>query len=186
MEAANVNVRFQGHWGVAVTTVAWLAVLGWAGPAWSAQAIRIGVVDVQLVLNQSERGKAAKQKLDQEMAARQKDLDTKQQEVMKLQADFEKQAPLLSEQAKREKSEAIQRRIRDVRRMAEDANREIDKRVREAEMDVTREIFAIIHEYGKDQGYTLILTPDPRTVAYSSSTVDITPEIIKRYDAKQK
>lgn len=181
-----MNVRFQRYWEVAVAVIACSALLGWAARVSAAQAIRIGVVDVQMVLNQSERGKAAKQKLDQEMAARQKDLDAKQQEVMKLQTDFEKQAPLLSEQAKRDRSESIQRKVRDVRRLAEDANREIEKRVREAEMDVTREIFGVIQEYGKDQGFTIIFTPDPRTVAYSSSAVDITTEIIKRYDARQK
>jgi outer membrane protein len=184
MEAGNVNGRFQKEWGVAVTAIVWLVVLGWAGPAWSAQAIRIGFVDVQLVLNQSERGKAAKQKLDQEMAARQKDLDARQQEVMKLQADLEKQAALLSDQAKREKSEAIQRKIRDVRRTAEDSNREFEKRLREAEMDVTREIFAVIQEYGKDQGYTVIL--ERTTLVFGAPAVDLTSEIIKRYDAKQK
>jgi outer membrane protein len=111
-------------------------------------------------------------------------LDAKQQEVMKLQADLEKQAPLLSEQAKREKSEAIQRMVRDARRVAEDSNRDFEKQVREAETDITREIFAVIQEYGKDQGYSSIL--ERSTLIYSAPSVDITTEIIKRYDAKQK
>ncbi len=181
-----MNVGFQRGRGMLLAAAAGLLLLGWTAPGWTAQGVRIGVVDVQQVLNQSQRGKTIKQKLDQEMALRQKDLDARQQEVMKLQADLEKQAPVLSEQAKREKSEAIQRKVRDVRRMAEDANRDLDKRVREAETDITREIFTVTQEYGKDQGYTLILTLEPRTVAYSATAVDITAEIIKRFDAKQK
>jgi outer membrane protein len=129
---------------------------------------------------------AVKQKLDQERAARQKELDAKREEIMKLQADLEKQAPLLSEQAKREKSEAIQRKTRDTVRIAEDANRDFEKRVREAEMDITREIFGVVQEYGKDQGYSVIFERNSGGVAFSSPTVDITSEIIKRYDSKQK
>ncbi len=167
-----------------MTATLWVLLLGWAGPVWAAQPLRIGVVDIQQVLNQSQKGSAVRQKLDQERAARQKDLDAKQQEVMKLQADLEKQAPLLSEQAKREKSEAIQRMVRDARRIAEDSNRDFEKQVREAETDITREIFAVIQEYGKDQGYSSIM--ERSTLIYSSPSVDITAEIIKRYDAKQK
>lgn len=165
--------------------VAGCLVLGLAGPVWAAQAgMRIGVVDVQQVLNQSQKGSAMKQKLDQERAARQRELDARQQEVMKLQAELDKQAPLLSEQAKRERSEGLQRGVRDVRRLAEDANRDFDKRVREAEVEITREIFGVIQEYGKDQGFTLIL--ERSTLVYTAPAVDITPEVIKRYDAKQK
>jgi len=177
-------VRSLSGWTSAVAAV-WLLLLGGLAPGWAAQpGTRIGVVDIQQVLNQSQKGVAMKQKLDQERAARQRELDARQQELMKLQAEFEKQAPLLSEQAKRERSEALQRKVRDVRRIAEDANRDFDKRVREAEMDITREIFGIVQEYGKDQGFSVIL--ERSTLVYAAPVVDITAEVVKRYDAKLK
>jgi outer membrane protein len=148
------------------------------------QGVKIGVVDVQQVLNQSQRGLALKQKMEQEVAGRNKDLEARQQEVVKLQAEFEKQAPVLSEQAKREKSESIQKKVRDVRRMAEDAGRDFEKRLRETEMETTREIFAVIQEYGKDQGYSLIF--ERSSIVYSSTAVDLTAEIVKRFDTKGK
>jgi outer membrane protein len=152
--------------------------------AGAAQGGKLGVVDIQQVLNQSQRGVAYKQKLEQERAARQRELDAKQQELTKLQAEFEKQALLLSETAKREKQEALQRRVRDARRMLEDVNRDFEKKVRDAEAEVTREILAVVQEYGKDQGFSLIL--ERSTMLYAGQTADITPEIVKRYDAKQK
>lgn len=159
-------------------------LLAWGAPSAAAQGVKLGVVDVQQVLNQSQRGQAIKQKLDQERAGRQKELDARQQELVRLQTELEKQAPVLSEQAKRERSEALQRKVRDVRRLAEDAGRELEKRVRETEMDVTREIFATIQEYGKDQGYSVIL--ERSSIIYSAATVDLTAEIIKRFDGKAK
>lgn len=184
-EARDVNVWFRRYRGVTIAALAWLVLLGWTAPARAAQAgVRIGVVDMQEVLMKSQKGQAVKQKLDQERAARQKDLDARQQEVVNLQAEFEKQAPLLSDQAKREKSEAIQRKTRDAVRIAEDANRDFEKRVRETETDITREILAVIQEYGKDQGYTIIL--ERGMVVFGAPAVDVTSEVIKRYDAKQK
>jgi outer membrane protein len=180
-----VSVRLQRSWRATIVVVAGLVLFGWGTPGWAAQAAaRLGVVDMQEVLIKSQKGMAIKQKLDQERAGRQKDLDARQQEVMKLQAEFEKQAPLLSDQAKREKSEAIQRKTRDAVRIAEDANRDFEKRVREAEMEVTREILGVIQEYGKDQGYTIIL--ERGMGVFGAPAVDITSEVIKRYDAKQK
>lgn len=180
-----MNVWFRRYRGVTIAALAWLVLLGWTAPARAAQAgVRIGVVDMQEVLMKSQKGQAVKQKLDQERAARQKDLDARQQEVVNLQAEFEKQAPLLSDQAKREKSEAIQRKTRDAVRIAEDANRDFEKRVRETETDITREILAVIQEYGKDQGYTIIL--ERGMVVFGAPAVDVTSEVIKRYDAKQK
>jgi len=184
-EAKNVDVRFRRCTGVTIAALGWLVLLGWGTPGWAAQAaVRIGIVDVQEVLLKSQKGQAVKQRLDQERAARQKDLDEKQQEVMKLQAELEKQAPLLSEQAKREKSEAIQRKTRDVVRVGEDANRDFEKRVREAEVEIGREIVGVVQEYGKDQGYTVIL--ERGMVVFGAPAVDITAEVIKRYDSKQK
>ncbi len=160
-------------------------LLSWTLPGMAAQAtpFRIGVVDMQQVLNNSQRGIAARQKLDQERAARQKDLDARQQEVMKMQADLEKQAPVLSEQAKREKSDQLQTKVRDIRRLAEDANRDFQKRLQEAEGNMTQDIVQVIQEYGKDQGYTNIL--ERSMLPYASSAADITNEVIKRFDGKQ-
>ena len=167
---------------VAILGVCLACVLTWVELGWAAQPIKIGVVDVQQVLNQSQRGQAVKQKLEQERLGRQKDLDARQQELAKLQAEYEKQAPVLSEQAKREKKEAVERRFRDARRVAEDANRDFEKKVREAEMETTREIFAVIQEYGKDQGFSIVL--ERTSIIFGAPTVDVTADIIKRYDGK--
>jgi len=160
-----------------------ILLAAWAAPE-AAQGLKLGVVDVQQVLNNSQRGSAVRQRLDQERTGRQKDLDAKQQELVKLQQDLEKQSAVLSEQAKREKRETLERRVRDVRRMAEDANRELEKRIREAEVEITREIFAVIQEYGRDQGYSVIL--ERSNIVFAAQAVDVTAEIIKRFDAKAK
>ncbi|HTU03242.1 MAG TPA: OmpH family outer membrane protein [Candidatus Sulfotelmatobacter sp.] len=159
----------------------WVGLLGSAA---AAQAPKIGIVDLQQVLLQSQRGTAIKQKLDQERNGRRKDLEARQQEVVKMQADLEKQASVLSEQAKREKREAIERKGRELQRLAEDADRELGKKVRDAELDITREILQVVQEYGKDQGFTFIM--ERSNAVYANESVDVTAEVIKRFDAKAK
>ncbi len=172
--------------GVAASALVAGLLLSWALPGMAAQAtpLRIGVVDMQRVLNASQRGMAAKQKLDQERAARQKDLDARQQEVMKMQADLEKQAPVLSEQAKREKGDQLQAKVRDIRRLAEDANRDFQKRLQDAEGNMTQDIMQVVQEFGKDQGYTIIL--ERSMLPYAAAATDVTGEVITRFDGKEK
>jgi len=167
---------------LAVGALAGLLAFGATG--WAAQPSRVGVVDMQQVLNQSSRGKAMKQKLDQERAGRQREGESRQQDLQKMQAELEKQAPALSEQARRERTESLQRKVRDIRRLVEDANRDFEKRVQDAEMEITREIIGVVQEYGKDQGFLTIM--ERSTLIYYSPTADVTSEIIKRYDGKQK
>ena len=63
---SNVNKvgRATGR-SVAILGVGLALGLAWAGPSWGSQPIKIGVVDVQQVLNQSQRGQVVKQKLEQ-------------------------------------------------------------------------------------------------------------------------
>ena len=176
----------NGRWlRTVLLAVALIGLTGWPAAAGeAAQPVRIAVVDMQQILNQSARGKAAKQKLDQERTARQRELETRQQDLQKMQAELEKQAPVLSEQAKRERSETLQRKARDIRRLAEDANRDFEKRVQEMEMEITREIIVVVQEFGKDQGYTAVL--ERSMLLHASPSADVTAEVIKRYDARQK
>ncbi len=175
-------------WGRAAMALAmcgWL--LAWAGPVWAAaaQPLRIGVVDVQRVLDESQRGIAARQKLEQERQARQRDLDAQQQALAKMQADLEKQGAVLSDQAKRDKADELQKKVRDLQRTAEDSSRDFEKRVQEAEMEITRSIFATIREYGNDQGFSMILARQ-NGVIYVAPATDVTADIIKRFDGKGK
>src|SRR5512147_1535870 len=96
----------NGRWmGAALVALIAVGLATWPAAAGeAAQSVRLAVVDMQQVLNQSARGKAAKQKLDQERSARQHELESRQQELQKMQSELEKQAPVLSEQAKRERS----------------------------------------------------------------------------------
>ena len=49
-------------------------------------------------------------------------------------------------------------------------------------METTREIFTVIQEYGKDQGFGIVL--ERSSIIFGAPTVDVTADIIKRYDSK--
>ncbi|MGH7362286.1 MAG: OmpH family outer membrane protein [Candidatus Methylomirabilales bacterium] len=170
--------------GVAAGLVA-LAVL-MAGGLVAAQenTLKIGFVDVQKVLNDSAKGKEAKAKLEKEREAKQKEVRAKEEEIKKLEADLQKQGAVLSEAARRERQEAINRKIRDLRRLFEDFNRDLQKRETELLNEILREIRKLVVVYGKEQQYTLILEAQSGII-YASQGADLTDEVLAAYNRQK-
>lgn len=167
----------------------WAGVLGLAvgagvAPAAAQSPAKVGIVDVQQVLNLSKKGQTARSKLQADAVAKQKEIDAREDELKKLQAELEKQGAVLSDAAKREKEESLRRKLRDYRRMAEDANRDLAKREGELIGELRKEIDGIVRDLGRERGFTLIF--EKQLVVYGSESADLTKEVIDRYDAKQR
>lgn len=97
-----------------------LVIIAWGlGLAETAHAQKIGVVDLQAVLDQSVRGRSAKDrlrelgdKLQQEIKSKLEFKRQKEEELQKLQTEFRSQKDLLTEQARAAKDEDYRRRAR--------------------------------------------------------------------------
>jgi outer membrane protein len=162
-----------------------LASAAGAGAADAAEVLRIGVVDMQKVILESAKGQRARAQLQKETEGKQKDMNGREEEIRKLQADLERQRAVLSPTALKEKEDAIQRKIRDIRRIAEDSQRDLSKREGELVGEIQREAAQVIGEYGKEKGFQMVLERSAG-VWYASERADVTKEIIDRFNAKAK
>jgi outer membrane protein len=172
--------------------------LGWAGQANAQRALKVGVVDLQAVLDGSVRGKAAKDRLKEIGAQLQEEIKTKrdfkeerEKELQKLRSEIHSQGLVLSEQARFEKEENFRKQVRELKRFIDDTNRFIEdatQEFREREARETRrlltEVRKVVQELGKQDGYSLILEGNESAaiVLYFHNTIDLTPKIIQRYD----
>lgn len=162
-----------------------LAALGAPGSgAAQENTLKIGFVDVQKVLNESARGKEAKGRLEKERDAKQQEIRGKEEEIKKLEADLQKQGAVLSEAARKERQEAINRRVRDLRRLFEDFNRDLQKRENELLSEILRDIRKLIVAHGKEQHYTLILEAQSGII-YASQGADLTDEVLAAYNQQK-
>ncbi|MDW7973404.1 MAG: OmpH family outer membrane protein, partial [Thermodesulfovibrio sp.] len=75
--------------------------------------LKIGIVDLYRVLNESEEGKKSVNELQSMLEARQKTLEEKQKKIQSLREEFEKKRSVLSEEARKAKEEEIERLGRD-------------------------------------------------------------------------
>ncbi|HEV8673395.1 MAG TPA: OmpH family outer membrane protein [Methylomirabilota bacterium] len=145
-------------------------------------ASKIGFVDVQKVLVRSVAGVAAREQLEREKATMQKDVDSRRTEVDKLRDELEKKGLVLSADAKREKEETLQRKVRDLRRLADDFQKELERKEQGLTQRILQELSTVIERIGKERGYLMILEKRGASVIYGDAEADITEEIIKVFD----
>lgn len=161
-----------------------VALLALAGAA-EAAGTRIGYVDVQRVLVRSVAGVAAREQLERDKSAMQKDVDNRRTEVEKLREEIDKKGLVLAADARREKEETLQRRVRDLRRLAEDLEKELQKKEQAALQKILQEVTVVIEKMGKERGFLLVVEKRNAGVIYADPEADITDEVIKAYDLEK-
>lgn len=143
---------------------------------------RIGYVDLQKVLAKSTAGVAAREQIEREKAAMQKDVDGKRAEIERLKDELDKKGPLLSAEARKEKQETLERKLRDLRRLLDDYQRELEKKEHGLLQKVLQDLSGLIERIGKQRGYLMIVDRKSPGLMYAAPEADLTDEIIKAYD----
>lgn len=174
------------------TAFAWLMMaalaLGGVASAQTPAAVpaahtnRIGFIDVQRVLARSVAGVAAREQLEREKATMQKEMDGKRQELEKLRDELEKKGPLMTPEARRDKQETFDRKRRDAARLADDFQKELEKKEQGLLQKVLQDVSGVIEKVGKERGYYLIVEKRGAVVLYSAAEADLTDEVIRAYD----
>jgi outer membrane protein len=170
---------------VATITLAVALLFGGHVARSDAAATRIGYVDVQRVIVRSVAGVAAREQLEKDKVAMQKDVDNRKVEVDKLREEMEKKGLVLSAESRREKEETLQRKVRDLRRLAEDLEKELQKKEQAATQKILQELTGIIEKMGKERGFLLIVERRSGGVIYGDPEGDVTDEVIKLYDQEK-
>lgn len=143
---------------------------------------RIGFIDVQRVLARSAAGVAAREQLEREKAGMQREMDTKRKELETLRDEIEKKGPLMTADARREKQDQFERKRRDAARVADDFQKELEKKEANLLQRVLQDLTGVIDKVGKDRGFYLIVEKRGATVLYAAPEADVTDEVIRAYD----
>lgn len=167
----------------AVTLVSAL-LLAATAPKLYAQTTRIAVVDLQRALNETEDGRRAKARLKRLFQKRQQQLD-KTQNALKAQKEQIEQliASKAPQKTIQERAATYQKQLIELQSTYMEYQRELA----EQEGRLTREIIArmerILRRIGQSQGYELILERNEGGVVWVPSNLDLTDQVIQRYNA---
>src|SRR5215831_275593 len=149
-------------------------------------ASRVGFVDIQRVLARSAAGMAAREQLEKEKAVMQKQVDSQRAELEQLRDEIEKKGQLLSADARREKQELLERKVRDARRLVDDLQGTLQKKEEALLAKVLQDVSGLIQKVGKEKGYGLVLERQRSSILYAAPETDLTEDIIRAYDDETK
>lgn len=143
---------------------------------------RFAVIDVQRVLNTSNAGKAAQdrlKKLNEDKAARAQKM---QEELNALNSDLNSKKSILSE----DKLADVQKQIADkqvaLQRYGQDAERDLGEARDKELQELEAKIKPVIDALGKEMGLAAIFNKFESGLVYASDAIDITDTVIKRFN----
>lgn len=150
--------------------------LGWAQG-------KIGVVNSQDVLEKSIEGKRVIAQLQEQDKKNQDQLAKLDEEIRKLEMRLNTQRLTLTEEAALQLNSDLTKKRTERTRLSEDMARDMQEMQYRLYTRLQNELIPIIEQIGKEKGLDLIFDLARSGAVYFNPTIDITEEVIKRYDA---
>jgi outer membrane protein len=158
-----------------------LLVTGAAASTSDARAdFKIGVVNVQYAVTQTEDGIRATNTFKKVFDKRQQDLDARQTDLEKMKMDIEKQTRILSREALTRRMEDWQKRMVDLQTLFVEHNKELQKRQAELTSPIMKKMISVIGRIAKKNGYDVVV--DAQAVPYVRSDLDLTDQVVQMYN----
>ena len=141
--------------------------------------LKIGVVDIQTVMEESVPGKAALKELKASFDEMKAELDEYKDKVMKLRQEIQKQSLVLSQEAQIDKETEFRQKFREFQGLQQSYQKKMGLKEEKLTKPILDELKEVIDGYGKKYGYTLVLDKKNSGAIYHDTSVDITEKVIQ-------
>jgi len=152
--------------------------------SYAQEKIKIGFVDIQRVISESQAGKNARDRFQAQVKKAEADISKERQDLDRLKIDLEKKGPLLKEEERRNMEADFQKRSVTLQRRMSDYQQELQLKNNEMMSDILKDLEKIVNEVGKADKFTLIL--ERSQILYSDQGIDITSKVIETYNSRAK
>jgi outer membrane protein len=146
---------------------------------------KLGIVNSQEVLEKSTEGKRIVARLQESDRQNQTTMARLDEEIRGLQSKLSTQSLTLSQEASLQLSSDLEKKTTERKRKAEDAYAAFTALRDRLFAKLQEELLNIVAQIGKEKGFDLILDLGKSGAAYWSPAIDLTAEVIKRYDASK-
>jgi len=150
-----------------------------------AQSNKIAVINSQEVLEKSVEGKKILARLSERDKKNQTDVARFDDEIRQLQTRLSTQRLTLSDEAALQINSDLEKKKKERDRFAEDAVRDIQELQFRLYSKLQSDLLPIIEQLGKEKALDMILDLGKSGAVYFNPAIDITAEVIRRYDASK-
>ncbi len=143
----------------------------------------VAFIDLQKALNLSNAGVKAKAEIGQQVKKYEAKVAAEQDALKDMKRELEKQAVLLSDEARSKKEREFQQRAKEFQRFTKDIQEELQQKDADFTKRIIDEILKETRKIGKEKGYGVVLEKSESSIIYGDSSVDLTDDVIKAYNA---
>lgn len=146
----------------------------------SAQELKIGVVNVPVLMQQSPQRQVAMDALQEEFAPRQRAILAKQKEFEELGEKVQRDVAVMGEVERRNAERELRDLQREVQRLQTEFQEDLNLRQNEELGNLQRMLLKEVQDYAQESGYDLVVGDG---VLYASTAVNITDNVLRAMEA---
>ena len=148
----------------------------------AAQAVKIGVVDLQKFQKNSKAFQKASVSVKKKFEDMQQKLNDERNAVGRLDEEFKKQSMMLSLDAQEDKKRELEKKQRQFKFMYDEYTQEMKETEMDAIKKVMKELEKIVEKMAEKEGYTIILERRTLSLLYFNNAIDLTDRVTDAYD----
>ena len=144
---------------------------------------KVGYINVQRIVSESDIGKVARQDVDKLRQEKQAEVNGSAAAINTLKTDIDTKKGAMPAKELQEKTLKLQDMVKEHKRLVADVNDELTRKDRELVADILRQADGVVKMVAKKGNYTIIMK-DPNAVGYLDPAFDITDEVLKELNKK--
>ena len=148
-----------------------------------APALRMAFLDLQRVAAESAEGKAANTKVQQLTQTKANDISVKTKQLDAANQKMQQGGAVLNDAARATLQKEVDRLTVDIDRLQQDAQAEVQEFQQQQLSDFQDKLKPVVDVLIKELGVGLLFSASDAGAIYIDPSLDITPEVIKRFDA---
>ena len=154
-----------------------------AGSAALAASNKVGYINLQRLVNESEMGKSAREDILKLRREKERTVAAMQQKITRMRDDLNTQAASMTATQKQDKVDALKKLYKKYQRMVADAKEDISREDRELVSLILKKADGVLKKVAKKKKFSIILK-DPNAIGYLDPDVDITDLVLKELNKK--
>jgi outer membrane protein len=164
---------------IAIPAILLLLIISFSESAFSAEDVKIGVIDLTKVIEMSDEGTKAKKEINAKIEDAEAKIKKIEERLVSMKVEIEKEAMLISEAELEKKEREYQDEFLKYQRIVEDYKYEINERDSELSGLIISKTKDIVDKIGEEEGYTVILEETDSMVLYHDDAIDISDRVIR-------
>ena len=148
----------------------------------AADVAKIGVIDLQKILETSANGKFIQAELKKQKDEMEADLKKKGTEIENIRKRLERESMVMGKEKREEKEREFRIKTNDFKSLQKKYRSDLQKHEGRLMQKLSDDVNEIVNEIGKKEGYLIII--NKLGVIYSPNSIDVTDNVIGKLNTK--